>query len=76
MKWLGIAAIVVMLLGVGFGGFLASQKPAFWLGMVIEVAKSSLPVLADRMSLEKEKEMLDCIRRGGEWDHFKKRCRK
>jgi hypothetical protein len=27
------------------------------------------------MPPEKEKEWRDCIRRGGEWDHRRKRCK-
>lgn len=76
MNWVKIAAIVVLLLGIGGGGFLAVQRPAFWLGMAGAVFESFLPVVAKRMPPEKEKEMQSCIRRGGEWDNLKKRCKR
>jgi hypothetical protein len=76
VNWLEIVAFVVLLIGLGAGGFLVAQRPSFWLGMAGEVLGSLLPVLTKRMPPEKEKEMRDCIRRGGEWDHLRKRCRK
>ena len=75
MTIIEIAAIVVLLLGVGAGGFLVAQRPSFWLGMASAVFTALLPVLAKRMTPEKEKEFQDCLRRGGEWDHVNKRCR-
>lgn len=74
MSWLEIAAIVVFLVGIGAGGFLVSQRPAFWWGLLAEAFKAALPVLARRMTPEQEKAFQDCMRRGGEWDHAKKRC--
>lgn len=76
MTWFKVAAIVVMLLGVGFGGFLVAQRPEFWLSMAGSVIREAMPVLKERMPPEKEKEMQACIRRGGEWDYFKKRCKR
>jgi len=75
VNWLEIAAIVVLLVGIGAGGFLVAQRPSFWLGLASAVFMAVLPHLAKRMTPEKEKELQDCLRRGGEWDHFKKRCR-
>jgi hypothetical protein len=76
MNWLEIVAFVVLLIGLGSGGFLVAQRPSFWLGMAGEVFRSILPIAAKRMPPEKEREMRDCIRRGGEWDYFRKRCRR
>lgn len=76
MNWLEIAAIAVLLIGLGAGGFLVAQRPSFWLGMAGEVIQSLLPVLAKRMPPGKEREMQECIRRGGQWDHFRKRCKR
>ena len=75
MSWIEIAAIVVLLVGIGAGGFLVAQRPTFWLGMASAVFMAVLPHLAKRMTPEQEKAMQDCLRRGGEWDHIKKRCR-
>jgi len=75
MTWLEIVAVAVLLLGVGAGGYLVAQRPTFWVGLGIAVFKSLLPLLAKRMTAEQEKAYQDCVRRGGEWDPFRKRCR-
>jgi cyanate permease len=75
VNWLKIVAIVILLLGLGGGGFLAAQRPTFWLGIAGAIFEFSLPVLAKRMPPEKEAEMLACIRRAGQWDNIKKRCK-
>ena len=75
MTWLEIVAVAVLLLGVGAGGYLVAQRPTFWVGLGIAVFKSLLPHLAKRMTAEQEKAYQDCVRRGGEWDPFRKRCR-
>jgi hypothetical protein len=75
VNWIEIAAIVVLFIGIGAGGFLVAQRPSFWFGLGIVMFKASLPFLMKRMPPEKEKEWRDCIRRGGEWDHRRKRCK-
>lgn len=75
MNWLEIAAVVVLLIGIGAGGFLVAQRPTFWLGMLSAAFTSLLPHLAKRMTPEQEMALQECHRRGGEWDHFKKKCR-
>ena len=75
MTWLEIAAIVVLLLGVGAGGYLVAQRPTFWAGLVVVVFKAALPHLAKRMTVEQEKAFRDCVRRGGEWDPMRKHCK-
>jgi hypothetical protein len=75
MTWLEIAAIVALLVGVSAGGYLVAQRPTFWVGLGVAVFKSLLPHLAKRMTAEEEKAYQDCVRRGGEWDPFRKRCR-
>lgn len=75
MSWIEIAAIVVLLIGIGAGGFLVAQRPSFWVGLGIAMLKSAWPYLSRRMPAEQEKAMHDCLRRGGEWDHVRKRCR-
>ena len=74
MTWLEIAALVMLLIGIGAGGYLVAQRPTFWAGLVVVVFKSALPFLAKRMTPEQEKAFQDCVRRGGEWDHFRKKC--
>lgn len=75
MNWIEIAAIAVLILGIGAGGFLVAQRPTFWFGLGVVMFRAILPHLTKRMSPEKEKELHDCIRLGGEWDHFRKKCR-
>lgn len=75
MTWLEIAAVVALLLGIGAGGYLVAQRPTFWLGLGAAAFNAVLPLLAKRMSAEQEKAFQDCVRQGGEWDHFRKRCK-
>jgi len=70
-----IVAIAILILGVGAGGFLVAQRPSFWFGLGTVMFRAAFPYLLKRMPPEKEKEMRDCIRRGGEWDNFRKKCR-
>ena len=76
MSWLEIAAIVVLLIGIGAGGFLVAQRPTFWLGMLTAIVKALLPIVLKRMPPEEEAAWRDCIKRGGEWDHIRRRCKK
>ena len=75
MTWLEIAAIVVLLIGVGAGGYLVAQRPTFWVGLVVAMFKAAWPFLSKRMTPEQEKAFQDCVRRGGEWDPARKRCK-
>jgi hypothetical protein len=74
MSWLEVAAIVVLLISIGAGGFLVAQRPAFWWGLGAVVFKAVLPFLMKRMPPEEEAEMQACHRSGGRWDNMKKRC--
>lgn len=76
MSWLEITALIVLLAGIGAGGFLVAQRPTFWWGLGVVAFKAVLPHLAKRMTPEEEKAFQDCVRRGGEWDHFRKRCKR
>jgi hypothetical protein len=80
VNWIEIAAIVVLLIGIGAGGFVVAQRPSFWLGLISAAVQPILPLLlaivTKRMTPEKEQEWRDCLRRGGEWDHHRKRCKR
>lgn len=76
MNWLEIAAIGAVLIGVGAAGFLVAQRPSFWWGLGVVAFKAALPYLLKRMPPEKEREMQECLRRGGEWDYIRKRCKR
>lgn len=80
MTWQEGVAVVVVLAGLGAGAFLVAQRPAFWIEFAARLIKAMMPrviqYVTKRMSPEKEAEWRDCIRRGGEWDHVRKRCRR
>ena len=75
MTWLEIAAIAVLLIGIGAGGYLVAQRPTFWWGLGVVAFKAAWPFLSKRMTPEQEKAFQDCVRRGGEWDPMRKRCK-
>jgi len=74
VSWIEFAAIVVLLIGIGAGGFLVAQRPTFWLGMLTAVVKALLPIVLKRMPPEEEAAWRDCQRRNGKWNYRKKRC--
>lgn len=76
MNWLEIAAIAMLFVGIGAGGFLVAQRPTFWWGLGVVAFKAALPYLMRRMTPEQEKAFQDCMRRGGQWDHVNKRCKR
>ena len=74
MTWLEIVAIVVLLMGVGAGGYLVAQRPAFWVGLAMALLQRAWPYLTRRMTPAQEQAWRECERRGGRWNHLKKRC--
>jgi len=43
--------------------------------MLVAAYKAIEPILTKRMTPEQEKAFHDCVRRGGEWDSFRKKCK-
>ncbi len=80
MSWLEIIVIIAALGGLFLGAVMVAQSPSFWVGMITAAVKAATPkiieIVTKRMPPEKEREWRDCIRRGGEWDHVKKRCKR
>lgn len=80
MTWQEGVAVLVIVAGLGAGAFLVAQRPSFWIEFGARLFKSLWPLLlryvTKRMPPDKEKEWRDCIRRGGEWDHIRKRCKR
>lgn len=80
MTWQEGVAVVVVLAGLGAGAFLVSQRPSFWIEFGARLIKAMMPraitYLTKRHPPHIEKQMQDCIRRGGTWDNFRKRCRR
>lgn len=80
MSSFDIVMIIVASGGLFLGAALVAQSPGFWLGMITAAVKAAIPKITEvsmrRMSPEKEREFRDCVRRGGEWDHIRNRCKR
>jgi hypothetical protein len=78
MSWQEGVAVALVLVGLMAGGYIAAQRPAFWIEFGGRIFKKLLPIIfayaTKRMPPEQEKAWRDCERRGGKWNHFKKRC--
>lgn len=78
MSWLEIIAVGVLLLGVGAAAFLVAQRPTFWVGLGLAIWAKAWPFVVEyvtrRNSPEVEAKMQECLRRGGKWDNFRKKC--
>lgn len=79
MTWLEVLAIAVLLLGLGGGAFLVAQRPSFWVGIGKAAFAAALPAIVkavtQRMTPEEEAAFHKCMKRGGQWDHIRKKCR-
>lgn len=79
MNWLEAIAVLVLFVGLGGGAFLVAQRPSFWIGLGKAVVTAFLPaivkVVSKRMRPEQEAAFRDCNRRGGQWDHIRKKCK-
>ena len=79
VTWQEGVAVTVILLGLGAGAFLVAQRPAFWIEfgsrLLVAVFPSIAAYVSKRNTPEVEKAMADCVRRGGTWDNWRKRCR-
>jgi hypothetical protein len=78
MTWqegVGIALVCIGLLG---GAFVVAQRPAFWIEfgarLIQRLAPRIVAYLTKRMDPVTEARWRECERRGGKWDHRKKRC--
>ena len=79
MTWQEAVAVLVICAGLGAGAYLAAQRPGFWIEFGGRLLKAITPAIwryvSKRMPPEQEKAMHDCLRRGGTWDNFRKKCR-
>lgn len=86
MSWVEVGLVVVFFLGIAAGGYVLGSHSAFWIELGTRVLKALWPLilkaipiigkwLAKRNTPEVEKEMRECVRRGGEWDNFNKKCK-
>jgi hypothetical protein len=56
-----------------------ARSPAFWIGLGKQIIALALPDILEylkaRNTPEVEADMAKCVRMGGEWDNFNKKCR-
>lgn len=80
MTWLEVTGVVLVVAGLLGGLIIAAQRPSFWIEFGTRLLARLWPFflvyITKRMPPEKEKEWRDCLRRGGEWDHIRKRCKR
>lgn len=74
--WL-ICAVLAALVAAGVWS--AFQSPDFVAGLtalaIVAAVRASIPPITKRMKPDQEKAFRDCVRRGGEWDHVRKKCK-
>ncbi len=75
MNFADAALLLVLLLGVFAGTIVVVRSPKFWFGIAFEIVKSAAPYLTKRMPPDLETQWRDCQKRGGTWDHIRKRCK-
>lgn len=78
MKWVWLAVALLFAVAAAAVWF-SFRDPVFIAGLTaaaVSAAISALkPELAKRMTPAQEKAFHDCVRRGGEWDHIRKKCK-
>ena len=79
MIWQDVAAVTVVLLGLGAGAFLVAQRPSFWIEFGSRLTKALLPLawryVSRRMPPEEEAAWREAERRGlgKEWLRMRRR---
>lgn len=80
MTWQEGVGIALVVIGLLAGTYVAAQRPSFWIEFVARAFDALRPIIwgyvSKRMTPEQEADWRDCIRRGGEWDHMRKRCKR
>lgn len=76
--WFWIAGLALFVC-LGVGAYFVARSPAFWIGLGKQIFALALPdilkYLKTRNTPEVEADMAKCVRMGGEWDNFNKKCR-
>jgi len=74
-----VALFFTLILVVAVGGFMVARKPKFWISFGSALGAAAWPIIVKYItkpnSPEVEAEMAKCLRMGGEWDNFNKKCR-
>lgn len=76
--WFWIAGLALFVC-LGVGVYFVARSPAFWIGLGKQIIALALPDILEylkaRNTPEDEGKMAKCVRMGGEWDNFNKKCR-
>lgn len=86
MTWLDWVAMIVIFAGLFCAVLIYSRHTSFIVGMgaqllivlrpyILSALTFALAFMMKRNTPEVENEMAECVRRGGEWDNFNKKCR-
>jgi hypothetical protein len=79
-NWLSIGLVIFITLCFGAGAYTVARSPTFYVQLAGEVVPLVKEVIVrelfKRMPPEQEAEMRKCHRQAGEWDNFRKRCRR
>lgn len=70
---------IIVGIGLLIGAVLVGKRASFWAEFVVRLSKVLGPLvwayLTKRMTAEQEDAKNACLRSGGKWDNFRKRCR-
>ena len=76
--WFWIAGLALFVC-LGVGAYFVARSPSFWIGLGKQIIALALPDILEylkaRNTPEDEGKMAKCVRMGGEWDNFNKKCR-
>lgn len=79
MNWVDAALFIGAIIGIALGVALVVRSPSFWSQVGIIALEKLRPLILaymlKRMTPEEEKRYHDTVRRGQEWDPFRKRPR-
>ena len=78
MTWQEAVAVGLVCVGLAAGGYIAAQRPAFWIEFGGRIIRAFLPVaisyVTKRMQPDEEAAWRKCQLRGGKWNYRTKRC--
>jgi hypothetical protein len=83
VNWVDAVLFVVLTASIAAAVFvgivIAARSPAVWGALGTAIASQFIPkfiaYIVKRNPPDIEAKMQECIRRGGEWDNFNKRCK-
>lgn len=79
MSWQEGVGVALVVIGLLAGVYVAAQRPSFWVECGARIFAALRPMvwayLSKRNTPEVEARMQECLRRGGEWDNHRKKCK-